>query len=138
MIPEMRRVIAALLLVCLGMIFPLAGSPVRLCLLDHKLLVPGFSSCSMETAKKAPCCHHGGKKDHDKSPCCLELDDLPDATPPATPDAVPPAMVTELPEPMFPAPLPVFHQEPVFRPSMPIRGPDNPASRRAILEVWRL
>lgn len=133
----MRRAIAAFLLVCLGVIIPLAGSPVRICLLDGKLLMPGISECSRDTVK-APCCPDCGEKEHGDSPCCLAIDELPDATPPAIADPLPAAIVMDLPEPLFRIPAPAPATAAVFRAAVPIRGPDSPAARRAVLGVWRL
>jgi|SRR5687767_3486459 len=134
----MRRVIAAFLLVCLGMIIPLAGSPVRFCLLDQRVLVPGFSACGGESLKKVPCCQDCGKEEHEDAPCCFQVDELPDAIAPSAPDVVPPVMVMDLPEPMFTAPAFIALCEPVFVAARPIRGPDTPTARRAVLGIWRL
>jgi len=133
----MRRTIAAFLLVCLGMIIPLAGGPVRFCLLDHRVLVPG-TECSGENPKKDSCCEHQKDKDHPKGPCCLKVDELPDATTPSAPDVLPPLLVMDLPEPIFTVPPYVELCDPVFAADRPIRGPDTPAARRAVLGVWRL
>ena len=133
----MRRVIAAFLLACLGMIIPLAGSPVRFCVLDHKVLIQGSGTCSKESKKKS-CCPDCREKKSEGDPCCLEVDHLPDATPPASPDSVPPALVMDLPEPMFMAPVMAPVVEHVFTAATPIRGPDTPTAHRALLGIWRL
>ena len=119
------------------MIFPLAGSPVRFCVLDHKVLIQGSGTCGKE-AKKKTCCPDCSEKKSKDDPCCLEVDHLPDATPPAVPDNVPPALVMDLPEPMFMAPVMAPVLEHVFVAATPIRGPDTPAARRAVLGIWRL
>lgn len=133
----MQRVIAAFLLACLGTIFPLAGSPVRFCTLDHKVLIQGSGACGKAEEEKS-CCPDCGEKKSKDDPCCLEVDHLPDATPPAASDPVPPALVMDLPEPMFMAPARVPVVEPVFVAAAPIRGPDTPAAHRAVLGIWRL
>lgn len=134
----MRRVMAAFLLACLGVIIPLAGSPVRVCVLDGKLLMPGFSECSREAAQKAPCCPDCGEKDHGEQPCCLGIKELPDATTPDDPGRIPAAVVMDLPENLFSIPDPVAVRGEIFHAAVPIRGPDGPVARRALLGVWRL
>ena len=128
----MRRVIAAFLLACLGMMIPLAGSPLRLCLLENRLLVGG-SECGGE---KDPCCPDCG--DHHEDPCCVELDELPDVPAPVAPDELPVPPVTDLPEFAFVAPPPVRAACSVHPAATPIRGPGTPAAHRALLGVWRL
>jgi hypothetical protein len=128
----MKRVIAAVLLACLGMMVPLAGSPLRLCLLENRLLLGG-SECG---AEKDPCCPDCG--DHHEDPCCVELEELPDAPVPPAPDDLPVLPAMDLPGPAFAAPRPVAAACSVHRAATPIRGPDTPAARRALLGVWRL
>jgi hypothetical protein len=127
----MKRVIAGFLLACLGMMIPLAGSPLRLCLLENRLLVGG-SECG---AEKDPCCPDCG--DHHEDPCCVELEELPEAPAPGVPDDLPSPPVMKLPEPAFVAP-PVLAAVSVHLAANPIRGPDTPAAHRAWLGVWRL
>ena len=129
----MRRVIAALLLACLGMMVPLAATPVRLCLLEHRLLMPVSSECE---AKKSKCCPDCG--DHHEEPCCVDLEDLPDAPPPSFPEGLPAIAAIDLPEPVFVLPPVVLVDDSIFEAAVPIRGPDSPSVRRALLEVWRL
>jgi hypothetical protein len=128
----MKRVIAAILLACLGMMIPLAGSPLRLCLLENRLLVGG-SECGME---KEPCCPDCG--DPHENPCCVELEELPDAPAPVVPDDLPAPPVMDLPEPAFAAPPPARAACLTHPAATPIRGPDTPAAHRAWLGVWRL
>ena len=130
---QMRRVIAALLLICLGMMVPLAATPVRLCLLEHRLLMPGVLECGL---KKAKCCKDCGK--HHETPCCVDLEDLPDATAPSFPEGLPAIAAIDLPAPVFVLPPAVLVEDSVFVAAVPIRGPDSPAAWRARLEVWRL
>ncbi len=134
---SMRRVMAAFLLICLGVVIPLAGSPVRICQLDGKLLLPGMSECSRD-ATKAPCCPGSGEREHEESPCCLAIDELPDATPPVPGDPLPAAIAMDLPEPLLSIPDPALAAAAAFRAAVPIRGPDSPAARRAMFGVWRL
>lgn len=128
----MKRVIAAFLLACLGMMIPLAGSPLRLCLLENRLLLGG-SECGEE---KYPCCPDCG--DHHENPCCVELEELPEAPAPPAPDVLPSPLVMDLPAPAFIAPPPLITACSVYFAATPIRGPDTPAAHRALLGVWRL
>lgn len=127
---RMRRAIAALVLICLGVLAPLAATPVRLCLLEHRLLVAGCG------AEKTPYCPDCG--DHQEDPCCLDLEDLPDAPAPSVPEGLPAIVVIDLPVPGFVLPPAVLAEASVFEAAVPIRGPDSPAAWRALLEVWRL
>jgi hypothetical protein len=128
----MKRVIAAFLLACLGMMIPLAGSPLRLCLLENRWLVGG-SECDGE---KDPCCPDCG--DPREDPCCVELEELPEAPAPAIPDDLPSPPVMHLQVPASIAPPPLIRGGSVHFAATPIRGPDSPAARRAWLGVWRL
>ncbi len=128
----MKRVIAAFLLACLGMMIPLAGSPLRLCLLENRLLMGG-SECG---AEKDPCCPDCG--DHHEDPCCVELEELPDVPVPPTPDELPAPLVMDLPKLAFVAPPPVITDSSVHLAATPIRGPDTPSAYCALLGVWRL
>lgn len=128
----MQRLVAAILLACLGMMIPLAGSPLRLCLLENRLLVGG-SGCG---AEKDPCCRDCG--DSPEDPCCVELEEMPDVPVPPVPDELPAPPVMDLPEPAFVAPPPVLAAVSVHLAATPIRGPDTPAAHRAVLGVWRL
>jgi hypothetical protein len=129
----MRRAIAALLLVCLGILVPLAATPVRLCLLEQRLLVPGAMECGL---KESACCPDCG--DHHEEPCCLDLEDLPDAPAPSFPQGLPAIAAIDLPAPVFVLPPAVLVEDSGFEAAVPIRGPDSPAAWRARLEVWRL
>jgi hypothetical protein len=128
----MQRLIAAVLLVCLGMMLPSGGSPLRLCLLENRLLLGG-AECG---AEKDPCCPDCG--DHHEDPCCVELEELPDSPAPLSPDLLPSPTVMDLPEPAFIAPPPLIAGGSVHLAATPIRGPDTPAAHRAWLGVWRL
>jgi len=131
---QMRRAIAALLLACLGILVPLAATPVRLCLLEHRVLVPGASECGL---KKSKCCPDCGDH-HDEKPCCVDLEDLPDAPPPSFPEGLPAIVAIDLPPTVFDLPPVVLVEDSIFEAAVPIRGPDTPSVRRALLEVWRL
>ena len=121
---QMRRVIAVFLLACLGVLVPLAASPLRICLLETK--AAETSCCSK--------CHQESK--HDPA-CCLDIEQ-PAAPLPGFPEGVPVAIAIDLPPPVFDLPpvelLPAVAKD-YFA---PIRGPDTPCRHRAILGVWRL
>lgn len=109
---------------------PLAATPVRLCLLEHRLFAAGCG------AEKSPCCPDCG--DHYEEPCCVDLEDLPDAPAPSFPEGLPVIAAIDLPPPVFTVPPAVLVEASVFEAAAPIRGPDSPAAWRAMLEVWRL
>lgn len=115
------------------MLIPLAATPVRLCLLEQRLLIPGASECGL---KKSPCCPDCG--DHHEDPCCVDLEDLPDAPAPSAPEGLPAIAVIDLPAPVFVLPPAVLREASSYEAAVPIRGPDSPAAWRARLEVWRL
>lgn len=120
----MRRAIAVFLLACLGMLVPLAATPVRICLLETKA---AKTTC-------CPKCHQEPK--HDPA-CCLEIEQQ-EAPLPGFPEGLPAVIAIDLPPPVFD--LPPVELLPVAVPGMfePIRGPDTPCRHRAILGVWRL
>ena len=108
----------------------MAATPVRVCLLEHR---PDVSECGL---KKSKCCPDCG--DHRKEPCCVDLEELPDAPPPSFPQGLPAIATIDLPPPVFVLPPAVLVEGAVFDVETPIRGPDSPAAWRARLEVWRL
>ena len=129
----MRRAIAALLLVCLGILVPLATTPVRLCLLEQRVLIPGASECQ---ERKSKCCDDCGG--HHEKPCCVDLEEMPDATAPSLPEGLPAIVAIDLPPPVFVLPPAVLVEASSYEAAIPIRGPDSPSAWRARLEVWRL
>jgi hypothetical protein len=124
----MRRVIAAFLLACLGTMVPLAAAPVRICLIENKI---------MEAGDK-PCCPKCKKETKHDSDCCVQLEELPDAPPVGFPEGVPPLMAMDLPPQAFLLPAVALVPVEVFSTEAPIRGPDEPGRLRAKLGVWRL
>lgn len=133
----MKRLVAAMVLACLGITLPLAACPLRLCLVDGRVLVPGIDRCADDKSAPPDCCKNC-QPDPQRDPCCLDLEEMPDAPAPTPPDELvaPPSM--DLPPPAFVAPPPVMTGGPVHLAATPIRGPDSPAARRALLGVWRL
>ena len=124
----MRRAIAAFLLACLGMMLPLAAAPVRICLIENKI---------MEAGDK-PCCPKCQKETKHDSGCCVQLEELPDAPLAGFPEGVPPLMVVDLPPQTFLLPPVALVPVELFSAAAPIRGPDEPCRLRAKLGVWRL
>ncbi|WP_367875074.1 hypothetical protein [Luteolibacter sp. Populi] len=122
----MRRAIAVFLLACLGMIIPLAASPVRICLLESSV------------AEQESCCSKCRKEHKHEPSCCVDVDELPDAPLATLPEGLPPIVAIDLPPPVFL--LPPVNLVPAAALEMfePIRGPDTPCSFRARLGVWRL
>lgn len=128
----MRRVLSVLLLLCLGILFPLGASPVRLCLLENRLLIGDAPDCGTE---KTPCCPDCGTDDES---CCIGMDGLPDASTVPEPPSLPPVPAVEVPALAFAAPPADSADVPRSVRPAPIRGPDSPGTRRALLEIWRL
>jgi hypothetical protein len=140
-----QRVIAAMMLAWLGILFPLSGASASWCLQESRLLVGGKSECRMEKAASCQNCRSGKpkaccneeKKGSDK-PCCVDLEDLPNAPAPSVPEGLPAIAAIDLPPPVFVLPPAVLVEDSIFEAAVPILGPDSPAARRAKLEVWRL
>jgi hypothetical protein len=124
----MRRLIAAFLLACLGMMVPLAAAPLRICLIENKI----------KEAGDKPCCPKCKKETKHDSNCCVQVEDLPDAPLASFPEGIPPLMSVDLPpQPFLLPPVAIIPVE-SFVAATPIRGPDEPCRLRAILGVWRL
>ena len=128
-----RRIAASLLLFCLGLTVPAVAGPMHLCLTE--LL-------KSELAEE-DCCNHGStccdSEEPVDSPCCLDLQELPDAPAPPSADPVPEAKVTDL---GWNPSIPPLHAQSgmdlsLERPKR-IRGPCSPSDHRALLEIWRL
>ena len=99
---------------------PLAATPVRLCLLEQRLLVPGAVEFGMEKSKCCPDCG-----DHHEEPCCVDLEDLPDAPAPSFPEGLPAIAAIDLPAPVFVLPPVVLEGDSCFEATAPIRGPKS-------------
>jgi len=118
----MRKVFATLLLVCFGMIVPLAGQPLRVCLLEMK-------------ERQEDCC----KKCHtEHKDCCAEVGEIPDAPLPGTPLDVPPFIGFVLPVFEAACPVEIVPAQVTVGYLPPIRGPDSPGAFRSVLNIWRL
>lgn len=125
---KMRRVIAAFLLACLGMMIPLAAAPLRICLIENRITEAG----------EEPCCPKCKKETKHDSDCCVQFDELPEAPVANFPEGVPPLMAVDLPPQTFVLPPVAIVPVEIFIPAAPIRGPDEPCRLRAKLGVWRL
>lgn len=130
----MRRAIATILLVCFGLLLPTAAAPIRICFIEDKVLEPGFKTFGETPGHKDKCCRDCGKSGES---CCTELSKLPDALEASFPAHHIPLLVWE------PLPRVIIPQCPeklveVFVPTAPIRGPDSPGQRRALLEIWNI
>lgn len=129
-----RRFIATGLLLCMVLMVPASASSFRVCFLETEILLPGWTR--QGDAEKSKCCQDCDGEEG--SSCCLDLKKLPDAREPGSPifrSLVGFCVLT--PEVGFP-PCTLFAVEMPFAPSTPIRGPDSPGERRALLEIWNI
>lgn len=122
----MRRILATLLLLAVGLSLPAVGGVAQICL--HVWSQSGQDEC----------CADCGDAPLDPEPCCVELKELPDAQVPAPTPGLPAVPVLDrgwqavLPAVDLAAPLRGERLE------TPIRGPTSPAGRRSVLAIWRL
>jgi hypothetical protein len=130
----MKRWVAAFLLWCLGMMIPAVASPLRFCLIDGSTHPLGL----LVDGGKSKCCDDCTPESEDTDPCCVELEQPPDASIPQIPAVLPAQFASDLP--LLPwlirMPVDTALTGPVV--ARPIRGPTSPAAYRAILEVWRM
>ena len=135
-----RRLAASLLLFCLGLTVPAVGGPMHLCisgLLAPQTMQDGCCSVSQSCCDQTnSCCDTENPFD---LPCCVELDDLPDAETPPSPQTTPSTPVTDL---GWSSTLPSLGTQigadaSSKRPER-IRGPYTASHHRALLEIWRL
>lgn len=105
----------------------------RICLLDGALMEGGFFPSEKANSGYESDCSDCCKKD--KS-CCAELKKLPDSTLRSGDFELPDLVVVDLPPAAFlNSPLRACgHRS--YQASVPIRGPDPPSARRAMLAVW--
>jgi hypothetical protein len=134
----MRKILAAFLLVCLGVLIPLAASPVRFCLLDGTITFAAFAPGTANACADGGCCPDCNREDDSQTPCCVDLEELPDSSIPHPPVELPPAVFAELPPQAGPAASIAEPVRLVFTRSESIRGPASPAAYRAVLGIWRL
>ena len=122
---------AVLLLACFGILLPTAASPVRVCMLENRLLVSEVDSDSN-------CCSDCTRETDERNPCCMDLEALPDASAPQPSVDLPPITITELQVAAIPPPMTVDLYRWIDSPTGAIRGPTSPAAYRAVLSIWRL
>jgi len=127
-----RNLLATFLLVCLGVLIPVAASPMRVCLLEGGILTSGFASHQPE------CCTDCEPDKDLPDPCCVELEKLPELLAPQPPLEVAAAVLAEIPP--WDCLTPLERELPCEASprSEPIRGPTSPAAHRAVLGIWRL
>lgn len=130
-----RQFLAALLLVCFGVLLPTAASPLRVCFLDGELLEPGFTTYGETASHKLKCCPDCGKEGDS---CCMDVKKLPDAPEAVAPVVLPPVVFSETDFEITVPPCPVVILEEAFIRAAPIRGPDSPGKRRALLGIWNI
>jgi hypothetical protein len=128
-LPPMRRVLAALLLFCVGILIPASASPVRICFLEL-----GLNSFQADSK----CCSDCSQGTEQPDPCCHDLEKLPDSPAPQLPVELPAAVITDVLACLSPAPAMTQMRKTCFPVSAPIRGPTSPAAYRAVLGIWRL
>jgi len=121
--------LAALLLICVGILIPASASPVRICFLELELK-------SSEADSK--CCTDCNRGTEQPDPCCIDLEELPDSRTPQLPIELPAAVMTDVPQMSRPTPELKRVRRTCFPVSAPIRGPTSPAAYRAVLGNWRL
>jgi hypothetical protein len=125
---SVRKGIAVLLLACFGMLIPAAALPLRVCMLEKRVL-------STEVHSDANCCSDCTRETDDREPCCLDLDAIPDSP---VPQPSLSSIVIDLPTEALAAPPWIDLSHGVLALTVLIRGPVPPAARRAMLGVWRL
>lgn len=125
----MQRLLAALLLFCVGILIPASATPVRVCLLEF-----GLSSVKQDF----PCCEDCNQGTDRPDTCCYDLEKLPDSLTPGIAVELPAAVVTDVLVAWFPTLVMTFAASDRFPVSAPIRGPTSPAAHRAVLGIWRL
>jgi hypothetical protein len=130
-----RQFLAALLLVCFGALLPTAASPIRVCFLDGEILEPGFTTFGETASHKLKCCPDCGKEGDS---CCMDVKKLPDAPDPVSPVLLPPVVFSEKDFEITVPPYPVVILKEAFIRATPIRGPDSPGTRRALLGIWNI
>jgi hypothetical protein len=125
----MRKLLAALLLFCVGILIPASASPVRICFLE-------FGLNSFQADSK--CCPDCSQESEQPDPCCYDLEELPESGVPQLPVELPPAIVTDVPADFCPIHVVAWTPRKSFEVFTPIRGPTSPAAYRAVLGIWRL
>lgn len=129
----MQKLMACLLLLCVGISIPAAATP---CICLSELFgVDGSSSCAECSMCCSDCC--SDEQDGPSVPCCLELEELPDAEIYSLQMVIPPASASDLDTQ---SPLTCFDSLRVLtlEKDQDIRGPTLNGLPRAMLAIWRL
>lgn len=126
-----RRIIAAILLTCFGILLPTVASPLRICLLDARLFLDDVGADSN-------CCSDCDRETEEGNSCCMDLESLPEAPNLQPALELPPVIVIDLPDGVLPAPVRIASGNGLDTRLEPIRGPASPAAYRAVLGIWRL
>ena len=124
-------------MLCLGILIPVVSLPMRVCLLEDAVLLPGFATYGETPGHKEKCCPDCGNTDKGES-CCLDLKKLPDAELPTRPLDLPSLVFCQIDIRVAVPKCPVACMESAHVPATPIRGPDSPGSWRAILSIWNI
>lgn len=124
-------------MLCLGILIPTAATPIRVCFLDGKIHEPGFATYGETASHKAKCCPDCGSQENGNS-CCVDVKKLPDAPEPTAPVVLPPLVFSETDFEVTVPPCPVVMVEKAFIRAAPIRGPNPPGMRRALLGIWNI
>jgi hypothetical protein len=101
----------------------------RICLIEL-----GFVS----VAEDSQCCPDCDREDEQPSSCCIDLEELPDATVPQSPTELPVALLVEMPPALSVISIPLESHQRSFFLSVPIRGPTSPSAYRAVLGIWSI
>jgi hypothetical protein len=125
----MRKLIAVLLLFCVGLLTLTAASPTRICLIEMGLV---------SVAEDSECCPDCDRDEEQPSSCCIDLEELPEAIAPESPSELPNALLVENPAELTVALMPLASWHRTFFVSEPIRGPTSPAAYRAVLGIWSI
>lgn len=125
----MRKMLAVLLLFCVGMMILASAAPIRLCFLE-------FQAKSSQAESK--CCPECSRGTEQPDPCCHDLEELPDAPAPQLPTELPAVVIVDLPSTICPNLVVTEVDSRCFSVSEPVRGPTSPAAYRAVLGIWRL
>ncbi len=121
----MRRLLASVLLLCVGLSLPAAGGPLCLC-------VAGWFE---DASGCCDCCDHCGSDCSDE---CPWVESLPEAPAPESPTGLPPVPVMVLGNAATALPDSPSQSLLLLDRAAPIRGPTTGPPPRAMLAIWRL
>jgi hypothetical protein len=130
----MRRLVAVLLLVCFGMMVPAAAVQLRLCTVDDSLVYP--TGVVLKAGPADDGCCEDCSRTPEPSPCCFEVEKLPEVTPPPPPEALPALSFWELPAVIFASPVRILSGS-LDLPASHLSFPPS-AHQRAWFGVWTI